>query len=544
MKRSENSIIYDNNNLLLIENSAINPNKLYEFNWDINIIFALPELVLLFGILFLLVFGSILAKNKYTFFNQIIDKDNLIFKSIGYGMVSLFLFMIFFIIKFCSHIGVWTMFGNALIISDGHNNIKILILLISAFLILISMRYLIINQINSFEYFILIGFITLGGMLLISSFSFINFYLALELQSISIYLLCGFHRYSAWSIEAALKYFILGGVSSAILLFGISLIYGFSGGFINFMDLHLFFKYPTEVLSFDILQHIGLLFILIGILFKLAIVPFHFWAPEVYEGSFLPVTALIATLPKFTIIISFLYIFDFVFGGSGINHKLIEIILMVVGSLSIFWGSISAIKQKTIKRFLAYTSINQMGFFIFGFIAGGSIGIQSCINFIVIYVFQLLGIFGIMMVLVENNQYITDLSVIRKSNKSLALMLSLFFFSLLGIPPFAGFFSKYYILQALVEQSIRKYNDLFIYLPFIFLLIIFSVIAAYYYFRIVKIIWFDDNSTKKITDFEGISKSSLIVVSLIFMFNLTFMLFEEYFVSFLSKYIYTCLYIV
>lgn len=527
------------NNLVAnsIENTNLNPSIIYEHDWDLNIIFALPELVVLFGILFLLVLGSILNTSKYVYSNQILSKDNLIFKFIGFSMVFFFIFMIFFILKYCSQIGAWTMFRSALILSDGHNFMKILILLMGIFLILISMQYLIINQINSYEFFILIGFVVLGGMLLISSFSFINFYLALELQSISIYLLCGFHRYSSWSVEAALKYFILGGISSALLLFGITLLYGFTGC-INFKDLYLFFNYPTDNFSLDLLAHIGIIFILVGILFKLAIVPFHFWAPEVYEGSFLPVTAMIATLPKFTIILSFLYIFDFIFGGMGVNRKLIEILLISTGVLSLMWGSIAAIKQRTLKRFLAYTSINQMGFFIFGYIAGGFIGIQSCINFIIIYVFQLIGVFGILMLIIGNNQYMTDLSVLRKQNKMLAFILSIYFASLLGIPPFSGFFAKYYILQALLEQSIRKYDNLYIYLPYMLILILFSVLAAYYYFRIIKIIWFDDNSNKKDIIMYGASYAGFFTVNFIFLCIVLYMLYEEVFTSTVSYYLY------
>jgi len=320
----------------------------------------------------------------------------------------------------------------------------------------------------------------LGMMVMISSNDLIVFYLGLELQSLALYVLASFNRDNVLSSESGVKYFILSALSSGLLLYGCSLIYGFSGT-TNFNLI----SQSIESVQYGLT--LGVVFILVGLAFKISAVPFHMWAPDVYQGSPTSVTLFFAILPKIaalTVFIRFLYI-PFI--------NLIEqwqLIMIFLSIASMLFGSIAAIGQKNLKRLIAYSSIGHMGYALAGLTTGTNQGIQSSIVYISIYLFMNLAFFSCMFMIKRNNKYyenLDDLSGLSKNHPLLSICLMIILFSLAGIPPLAGFFAKFYIFMAVIEQKM-------FFLAIVGLLS--TVIAAFYYLRIIKIIYFDPQKEK------------------------------------------------
>jgi NADH-quinone oxidoreductase subunit N len=456
-----------------------------------NLNLVLPEIFVSISIMFLLVLG--VFKN---------DSSKLIFN------ISLLVILITATITLneTSNINRTTLFNNSVVI-DYMSSLMKIITLIGAFLVLlISSNYLKTFKIFKIEYPILILSSVLGMMVMISSNDLMVFYIGLELQSLALYVLATFNRDQLKSSEAGLKYFVLSALSSGLLLYGCSLIYGFSGS-TNFDVISNQLNSTNYVLTF------GIVFILVGLAFKISAVPFHMWAPDVYEGSPTSVTLFFTMVPKIaalTVFIRFLYV---PFLNLIDQWQMIVIFLSIA---SMLFGAIAAIGQTNIKRLIAYSSISHIGYTLAGLATGSNEGIQSSIVYIIIYVIMNLAFFSCLLMLKRNNQYyedIDDLSGLSKNHPLLSLSLLVILFSLAGIPPLAGFFAKFYVFTAVLEQSMY-------FLAIVGLLS--TVIAAFYYLRIIKIIYFDKEKEKYDDDHSLWLKFSLtfstILVLLYFIF--------------------------
>ena len=361
---------------------------------------------------------------------------------------------------------------------------KFLIIVSGLFILLTSSKYLKINKIFQLEYSILILFSILGMIIMVSANDLIVFYLGLELQSLALYVLASFNVNQLKSSEAGLKYFILSALSSGLLLYGCSLIYGYSTS-TNFYEISKNLNINQYGFSF------GLVFILVGLAFKVSAVPFHMWAPDVYEGSPTAVTLFFAIAPKIaaiTVFIRFLYEPFLMFMDQW------QIILIFISIASMLLGAFAAIGQKNIKRLIAYSSISHMGYALAGLCALSNQGIQSTIIYIVIYMVMNLGLFSCLFMMKRAEKYyenIEDLSGLSKNHPVISICLLIILFSLAGIPPMAGFFAKFYVFSALIEKSMYS---------IVIIGLISAVISAFYYLRIIKIVYFDKPIDKFDTD--------------------------------------------
>jgi len=429
---------------------------------------VLPEIFISLSVMFLLVFGVFKKKSSNIVYN-----------------LSIFSLIITAVLIFNNPFNKnVNLFNESYIIDYLSSYMKILTLLGGIFVLIISSRYLKILKIFKIEYPILILCSILGMMVMISSNDLIVFYLGLELQSLALYVLASFNRDHLKSSEAGLKYFVLSALSSGLLLYGCSLIYGFSGS-TNFNIISQNMNSEHFGLTF------GIVFILVGLAFKISAVPFHMWAPDVYEGSPTSVTLFFAIVPKvaaLTVFIRFLYI-PFV---NMVDHW--QTILVFMSIASMIFGAVAAIGQTNLKRLIAYSSIGHIGYALAGLVVGTNEGIQSSIAYISIYLVMNLGLFSCLFMLKRKDQYfetIDDLSGLSKNHPLLSLSLLVMLFSLAGIPPLAGFFAKFYIFKSVIEQSMY-------FLAIVGLLS--TVIAAFYYLRIIKIIYFDKEIEKYDTD--------------------------------------------
>jgi len=398
------------------------------------------------------------------------------------------------------------LFNDSYVVDKLSSYMKILTIIATAFVLSISTRYLKIFKIFLIEYPILILSSVLGMMVMISSNDLMVFYIGLELQSLALYVLASFNRDQLKSSESGLKYFVLSALSSGLLLYGCSLIYGFSGS-TNFEIINNSMNSDNYGLTF------GIVFILVGLAFKISAVPFHMWAPDVYEGSPTAVTLFFALVPKvaaLTVFIRFLYV-PFV---SMIEQW--QPILIFLSIASMIFGAIAAIGQSNLKRLIAYSSIGHMGYALAGLSVGSNEGIQSSIVYISIYLVMNLAFFSCLLMLKRNDEYfetIDDLSGLSKNHPVLSLSLLIILFSLAGIPPLAGFFAKFYIFKAVIEQSMY-------FLAIVGLLS--TVIAAFYYLKIIKVIYFDQEKDKYDDDHNIWLKASLTLSTLLILLYFIF----------------------
>ena len=361
---------------------------------------------------------------------------------------------------------------------DGFSNFfKIMILISSLFVLNSSKNYILDNKLGKFEYPIIILLSILGMFFMVSSNDIILFYLGLELQSLSLYILASMDRDNLKSSESGIKYFVLSALSSGLLLYGCSLLYGFTGS-TNF-DL------IADQLNKDNTGAVfAMVFILVGLAFKVSAVPFHMWTPDVYEGAPTAITSYFAVVPKvagFAVLIKFMLI--------PFSNILAEwqVIIIFMSIASMILGAVAAIGQKNIKRLLAYSSIGHIGYALAGVATGVVSGYESAIIYIAIYVIMNIGAFSCLYLLKKDGEYkenISDLSGISKKHPILAISFLLILFSLAGIPPLGGFFAKFYVFTAVLEQKMYA-------LAIIGLLT--TVISAFYYLKIIKTIYFDDS---------------------------------------------------
>ena len=465
-----------------------------------NLNFIYPEIFISLSIMFLLVFGVFKSNSTSLVYNL----------SIIFLVITLTLILNHPIEKEIN------LFNESYKIDYLSFFMKILTMLAGIFILITSSKYLKIVKIFQIEYSILILCAILGIMVMISSNDLIVFYIGLELQSLALYVLASFNRNQIKSSEAGLKYFVLSALSSGLLLYGCSLIYGFSGS-TNFDVISQTINISSYGLTF------GIVFILVGLAFKISAVPFHMWAPDVYEGSPTSVTLFFAIVPKIsalTVFIRFLYV-PFI---NMIDQWQTIIIFLSIASM--IFGAVAAIGQTNLKRLVAYSSIGHMGYALAGLSIGTNEGIQSSIIYISIYLVMNLALFCCLFMLKRNNHYyekIDDLSGLSSNHPLLSLSLLIILFSLAGIPPLAGFFAKFYIFKSVIEQSMY-------FLAIVGLLS--TVIAAFYYLRIIKVIYFDSKKEKYDEDYNLGLKISLIISTLLI---LLYFLFPSGLVEIVSK---------
>ena len=401
-----------------------------------------------------------------------------------------------------SHAHSTTFFG--MFVSDSFSIfMKCLVLIGAAVTLIMGMGYVKREGMNRFEFPILILFATLGMFMMVSASHLLSFYIALELQSLSLYVLAAFRRRSVTSSEAGLKYFILGALSSGLILFGISLIYGFTG-VLGYSDI----ASVVPGLEGDRLTGFlfGVMFVLSGLAFKVSAVPFHMWTPDVYEGSPTSVTTFFALIPKIaalSVFIRFMYV-PFI---NVISQWQTIIIFLSIASMIL--GAVAAIGQSNIKRLMAYSSIGHMGYALAGLATGTNSGIQSTIIYLTIYLVMNLGAFGCIFMMKRENVFyenINDLSGLSKNHPMVALSFLIILFSLAGIPPMAGFFAKFYVFMAVIE--VKMYALAIIGL-------VTTVVSAFYYLRIIKIIYFDKPKKPFEENYDWGLKISLILSSIL-----------------------------
>ena len=424
-----------------------------------NLNLILPEIFLSLSIFATLLIG-VFFKNSY----------NLVTKITYVIIISLLL------IIFNSFNESGNLFSNSFVSNSFTNFFKILILLGTLFVILITQDFIKEMKINYFEYPLILLFSVLGMFFMISSNDLMSFYLGLELQSLALYILASIDRDNLKSNESGIKYFVLSALSSGLLLYGCSLLYGFTGS-TNFEEINLEMDLKNTGAIF------AMVFILVGLAFKVSAVPFHMWTPDVYEGSPSSVTSFFAVVPKvagLAILIRFIHIpFE-----QLIDQWKNIIVFMSLASMIL--GAVAAIGQTNIKRLIAYSSIGHIGYALAGISTGTVTGYSSSITYISIYVIMNLGVFGCIFLMKKDGKYcedIKDLAGISKQNPLLAISFLIIMFSLAGIPPLAGFFAKFYVFMSVIENGMYT-------LAIVGLLS--TVISAFYYLRIIKIIYFDE----------------------------------------------------
>ncbi len=425
-----------------------------------NLNILLPEIFLTLSIFSILMIG-VFIKNSF----------NLIF-----NFTSLIIILTITIILNSSN-NVEKIFLESFTRDAFSNFFKILILTSSLFVLNASKNFIIDNKLAKFEYPIIILLSILGMFFMVSSNDIILFYLGLELQSLSLYILASIDRDNLRSSEAGIKYFILSALSSGLLLYGCSLLYGFTGS-TNF-DL-----IAAQLSEENTGAVFAMVFILVGLAFKVSAVPFHMWTPDVYEGAPTSITSYFAVVPKvagLAVLIKFMFI--------PFSNILVEwqTIMIFISIGSMILGAVAAIGQKNIKRLLAYSSIGHVGYALAGVATGVISGYESAIVYITIYVVMNIGAFSCLYLLKKDGVYkenISDLSGISKKHPILSISFLIILFSLAGIPPLGGFFAKFYVFTAVVEQKMYT-------LAILGLLT--TVISAFYYLKVIKTIYFEDN---------------------------------------------------
>ncbi|CDZ55931.1 NADH-quinone oxidoreductase subunit NuoN [Neorhizobium galegae] len=383
--------------------------------------------------------------------------------------------------------GLWLIFmpgegvayGGAFKLDAFGRFMKVLALIGSITAMVMSVGHAKSDQLNRFEFPVLLVLSTLGMLLLISANDLIAFYLALELMSLALYVIAAFNRDSLRSTEAGLKYFVLGALSSGMMLYGMSLVYGFTGN-TGFEGIAKVLSAETRGLGLIF----GMVFVLAGACFKISAVPFHMWTPDVYEGAPTPVTAFFAAGPKVAAMAILVRIVSDAFLPLVADWRQI---IVFVSIASMLLGSFAAIGQRNIKRLMAYSSIGHMGYALVGLAAGSETGVSGVVLYMTIYMVMTLGTFACIMAMRrkdgENVENVDDLAGLSSTKPFMAVVLTALMFSMAGIPPLAGFFAKYFVFVAAIEAKLYALAVIGV---------LSSVVGAYYYLRIVKLMWFDE----------------------------------------------------
>ncbi|MEQ8967172.1 MAG: NADH-quinone oxidoreductase subunit NuoN [Azospirillaceae bacterium] len=369
---------------------------------------------------------------------------------------------------------------NGLFVADAFGlYMKLLVLAGSALALIISQDYIEREEMARFEYPVLFVFATLGMLMMISANDLISLYIGLELQSLSLYVVAAFRRDTLRSTEAGLKYFVLGALSSGMLLYGASLVYGFAGTTDFTLLAEAFTGDETPALGLIV----GIVFVAAGLAFKVSAVPFHMWTPDVYEGAPTSVTAFFAAAPKVAAVALFVRVMVGPFGDLVAQWQQI---VVVTSLLSMALGAFAAINQTNIKRLMAYSSIGHIGYALVGLAAGTPEGVRGVMIYMAIYLAMNIGTFACILTMRINGRMvegIDDLAGLSRSNPMLAVVLAIFMFSMAGIPPLAGFFGKLYVFMAAIESGLYVLAVVGV---------LTSVVACFYYIRIVKLMFFDE----------------------------------------------------
>jgi NADH-quinone oxidoreductase subunit N len=398
--------------------------------------------------------------------------------------------------------GTLTTFGGSFIVDPFARFLKLLALTGSATAILMSFDYLAMEKQQRFEYPILILLATTGMLMLISAADLIALYLGLELMSLALYVVAAIDRDSARSSEAGLKYFVLGALSSGMLLYGASLVYGFTGT-VTFAGI------AKAAAPGNIGLVFGLVFLFAGFCFKVSAVPFHMWTPDVYEGAPTPITAFFAAAPKVAGIAMFVRTTVVAFPGIVPEWQQI-VVFVAIASMAL--GSFAAIGQRNIKRLMAYSSIGHMGFALIGLAAGTVEGVEGVLVYMAIYLAMTLGTFAVILAMRRGGRMveeIADLSGLARTHPTVAFFLAMLLFSLAGVPPLAGFFAKFYVFLAAIKAGLFTLAVIGV---------VTSVVGAYYYLAIVKTMYFDEPAE----GFAPMPKELGVVLGVAGLFNLLY----------------------
>ncbi len=421
---------------------------------------ALPELTLATGAMVLLLVGVSTRKEQA--------------ELILWAAVLFLALAGFFVLR---ESGTITLFGDSFIVDPFARALKLLTLIGSAVTLIMSIDYWRGEGRLKFEFPILVLLATTGMLMMISANDLIALYVGLELQSLSLYVVAAFDRRSAKSSEAGIKYFVLGALSSGMLLYGASLIYGFTGSTL-FTDIAA----AVQPSGANLGLIFGLVFLMTGFAFKISAVPFHMWTPDVYEGAPTPVTAFFAAAPKLAAMA--LTVRTLFAAFPSVTHEWQQIVtFLAIASMAL--GSFAAIGQRNIKRLMAYSSIGHMGYALVGLAAGTAEGVQGVIVYLAIYLAMTLGTFACILAMRRHGRMVEDidqLAGLSNTSPMMAFLLAMLLFSLAGIPPLAGFFAKFYVFLAAINAGLYALAVIGVLL---------SVVGAYYYLRIVKIMYFD-----------------------------------------------------
>jgi NADH-quinone oxidoreductase subunit N len=420
---------------------------------------CLPELILALGAMVLLVLGAFLGERST-------------------GTISALSGAVLIAAAFAAALGPQgTVFAGSFVMDQAAAYSKVAIYVASAVAIVLGHGWLDRLGLRKFEFPILVILAAVGMSMMVSAGDLIALYIGLELQSLALYVLCAFRRDDARSSEAGLKYFVLGALSSGVLLYGVSLVYGFAGS-MHFADIGRAVQAGgagTGVIF-------GLVFLICGLAFKVAAAPFHMWTPDVYEGAPTPVVAFVAGAPKLAAMVLFARALDAGFFGAVEQWRQV---VLAISAISFVVGAFGGLMQRDMKRLLAYSSIANMGYALLGIAAGTAMGIQALLVFLVLYTIDVTGLFACLLALSRDGRPITsvaDLSGLSREKPGMALVITALSLSVLGMPPFSGFWGKYYVFKAALAAGLW---------PVAIAGLVASVVAAFYYLRIIKVMWFD-----------------------------------------------------
>ena len=443
----------------------------FQFNAS-ELIFALPELFLLSAISIILIFDLFASERL---------------KPITYYLTQLSLiitgWLVFDLIGESA-----TIFSGTFVLDTMGSTFKVFIMGFAIIALVYTRHYLKVHELLRNEYFILALMSILGMMVMVSGHSLLTLYMGLEIMSLSLYALIASARDRSVAIEAALKYFVLGAIASGLLLYGMSMIYGITGS-LDIAQISNFARASTLASQQTLILNFGLVFLVIGVAFKLGAVPFHMWVPDVYQGSPTSVTMFLSTVPKIAAIA--LLIRLLIDGLGDLQHYWSDL-LMIIAVLSIALGSLVALMQSNIKRMLAYSTISHIGFVLLGFVTGVVEGYGAAVFYVLVYILMSLAAFGSIIVLNKNGfeaDQISDYQGLSKHSPWFALIILVVMLSMAGVPPFIGFYSKLFILQQVIAEG---------YVILAVIAVVFAVISAYYYLKIIKAMYFDD-ADKEIT---------------------------------------------
>ena len=445
--------------------------------------YLIPEVFLSLSIFSLLMIG-VFVKNSF----------NLIYK------LSIFLIFLLILIVLNTDNETIKIFKESFVSDNFSLFAKLLILISSFFILIISKKYIVDTKNNKFEYPIIVLLSILGMFFMVSSNDLILFYLGLELQSLSLYILASIDRDNLKSSEAGIKFFVLSALSSGLLLYGCSLLYGFTGS-TNFEVIASNTADSTIGIIF------AMVFILVGLAFKVSAVPFHMWTPDVYEGSPTSVTSFFSVVPKVAGIVIFIRFMYLPFQEILDQWKYI---LVFISIASMILGAVAAIGQNNIKRLIAYSSIGHIGYAIAGMTPGTENGFKSTLIYISIYAVMNIGVFACIFLMKRNGKYIEDIQELSGASKNhplMSLSLLIILSSLAGIPPMAGFFAKFYVFMAVIESGMFTLAVIGL---------VTTVVSAFYYIRIIKIMYFDDPK-KPFEELKDFGIYGSLIVSCIFL---------------------------